>query len=419
MGYQLKLWQNRERPAMPPVKHTTLTKVMDNAPARPPTVEPSHTALALLQPTSGTTGAVKLVQLSHANLLANATQVLAWMSVRDGQETVLAVLPMFHVYGLMMGLISPICCCATIVPQTRFDTDEVLNLLLQHHPTVFPLVPAICDAVSNHIEKLDPKPTVPHVRLCMTGAAPLPAEVAERFEKNTGIKVVEGYGLSESSPVTHANLANRPRYGTIGLPLPDTMCQLVDIDGGTQPVAAGHPGELCVSGPQVMSGYYHNTEATERALFTDAHGRVWLRTGDIARMDEDGFFQIMDRKKDMIIRSGLKIYPAKVEKVLAEHPRIADVAVIGRPDPIHTEEVIAVIVLKDKEVVDHEQLTNELRSICRQRLAPYEVPQRFIFKNQIPRSALGKALKSALREELTSTEPPPRPVDGPAKKEAA
>ena len=418
MGYQLKLWQNRERPAITPVKHTTLDKLMETAPARPPTVEPSPKSLALLQPTSGTTGAVKLVELSHANLLANATQVLAWMSVRDGQESVLAVLPMFHVFGLMMGLISPICCCATIIPTTRFDADEVLRLLQEHRPSIFPLVPAICDALSNAIEKQETKPTIPPVRICTTGAAPLPREVAERFEKLTGIRVVEGYGLSESSPVTHANFANRPRYGTIGLPMPDTHCQLVDLDQGTHPVPMGQPGELLVSGPQVMSGYYGNPAATSRALWTDENGRIWLRTGDIARMDEDGFFQIMDRKKDMIIRSGLKVYPAKVEKVLAEHPRVSDVAVIGQPDPIHTEEVVAVVVLKPdgNESEDRNLLASELRALCRQHLAPYEVPQRIIFRNQIPRSALGKALKAALRTELTDE---PRTSQSPVEKEAA
>jgi long-chain acyl-CoA synthetase len=423
MGYQLKLWQNRERPGSPPVKHTSLHKLLETAPARPPTIEPAPAALALLQPTSGTTGMVKLVELSHANLLANATQVLAWMSVRDGQESVLAVLPMFHVFGLMMGLISPICCCATIIPTTRFDADEVLRLIIQYRPGIFPLVPAICDALSNTIEKQEHKPILPPVRICTTGAAPLPREVAERFQKLTGIRVVEGYGLSESSPVTHANFANHPRYGSIGLPMPDTHCQLVDLEEGIHPVAPGQPGELVVSGPQVMSGYYGNPEATRRALWTDEQGRVWLRTGDIARMDEDGYFQILDRKKDMIIRSGLKVYPAKVEKVLAGHPRVSDVAVVGQSDPIHSEEVVAVIVLKPdgKELMDRSALVSELRLLCREHLAPYEVPQRFIFKPQIPRSALGKVLKASLRQQLGDeiTDEPPRPNPDPVEKEAA
>jgi len=180
--------------------------------------------------------------------------------------------------------------------------------------------------------------------------------------------VVEGYGLSESSPVTHANLASRPRYGSIGLPMPDTLCLVVDLDGGTHPVPTGQPGELAVSGPQVMSRYYHDPDATAQALWTDDRGRIWLRTGDIARMDEDGYFQIMDRKKDMIIHSGLKIYPAKVEKVLLSHAKVADVAVVGRPDPIHTEEVVAVVVLKPGAQEDHDGLAEELRSLCRQHL---------------------------------------------------
>jgi long-chain acyl-CoA synthetase len=255
----------------------------------------------------------------------------------------------------------------------------------------------------------------------MTGAAPLSREVAERFERLTGIRVVEGYGLSEASPVTHANLASRPRYGTIGLPLPDTLCQVIDLDGSSRAVPTGQPGELAISGPQVMRGYYHDPKATQEALWTDGNGRVWLRTGDIARMDEDGFFQIMDRKKDMIIHSGLKVYPAKVERVLAAHPRVSDVAVVGHPDPVHTEEVVAVMVLKSisGELEDPDVLADEFRALCRAHLASYEIPSRFLFKDQIPRSALGKTLKATLRQQLNGAAmEPPLPPE-PAKEEAA
>jgi long-chain acyl-CoA synthetase len=417
MGYQIKLWQHRERSngSAAAVKHTTLTKLMEHAPARPPTVEPGPQTLALLQPTSGTTGAVKLVELTHANLLANATQISAWMNVRDGQESALTVLPMFHVYGLMTGLIQPISCYAAITLMTRFDAKAVLELLVEQRPSVFPAVPAICDAISNEIEQWVPRPDLSHVRFCTTGAAPLPRQIAERFEKLTGIKSVEGYGLTESSPVTHANLTSRPRYGTIGLPMPDTLCRVVEIEDPAHEVPTGQPGELLVSGPQVMSGYYHNPEATLRALWTDEHGRVWLRTGDVARMDEDGFFQIMDRKKDMIIHSGLKVYPAKVEKVLSSHDRVGDVAVVGQSDPVHTENVVAVVVLKNigRSLEDRGALAEELRALCRQHLAAYEVPYRIVFKDHIPRSVLGKVLKATLREELGNepTEPtPPRPT---------
>ncbi len=420
MGYQIKLWQQRERSNGSALqsKHITLAEVVENAPARPPTVEPSPHALAMLQPTSGTTGAVKLVELTHANLLCNATQLTAWMGARDGQESVLAVLPMFHVYGLMTGLINPICCFATLILMTRFDPEEALRILTQHRPTVFPLVPAICNAMSNRIEQSDPRPVISGLRICMSGAAPLPRDVAERFERLTGATVIEGYGLSETAPVTHANLPKQPRYGSIGLPMPDTHCQVVDLDDPAQAVPVGQPGELIISGPQVMTQYYGDPDATRKALWTDGGGRVWLRTGDIARMDEDGFFQIVDRKKDMIIHSGLKVYPAKVEKVLASHTRVGDVAVIGRPHPVHTEDVVAIVVVKSGKDSNHtDELANELRLLCREHLAPYEVPAQFVFKETIPRSMLGKALKTVLRDQLNddgNTPPTPsRPAKAP------
>ena len=400
IGYQIKLWQGRDRSdgSMKRAQHTTLSKLLEIAPARPPTSEPVQDATAILQPTSGTTGQVKLVELTHRNLLCNAMQVTIWMGAREAQETVLTVLPMFHVYGLMTGLINPICCAATIVLTTRFDAEQTLKLLLKERPTVFPLVPAICDAISNEIERQSPRPVLSGLRICISGAAPLPLEVSERFERLTGGRVLEGYGLSETSPVTHCNLRSRSRAGTIGLPFPDTLCRIVDLENGAHDVLIGQPGELLISGPQVMKGYFGNPEATARALSTDEEGRVWCHTGDVVRVDEDGFFQVMDRKKDMIIRSGLKVYPAKVEKLLTTHAQVADAAVIGAPDVVHTETVVAFVVLKSADV-NRELLTGELRALCRQHLAAYEVPARFEFTERIPRSALGKVLKNVLREE--------------------
>ena len=212
--------------------------------------------------------------------------------------------------------------------------------------------------------------------------------MAERFERLTGIKSVEGYGLTESSPVTHANLTSQPRYGTIGLPLPDTLCRITEIEDPAHEVPMGQAGELLVSGPQVMSGYYHNPEATERSLWTDPRGRVWLRTGDVARMDEDGFFQIMDRKKDMIIHSGLKVYPAKVEKVLASDPRISEVAVVGTAATrfIPRDRSCSCVVLKEATYKSPEEravhwLKKNCGNLCRQHLATYEVPCRVVFRD--------------------------------------
>ncbi|MGB7159494.1 MAG: AMP-binding protein [Tepidisphaeraceae bacterium] len=411
LGYQIKLWHGREA-ATGSAAHVTLANLLENAPAKPPTIEPSPDATAVLQPTSGTTGSLKLAQLSHRNLLANAMQVAVWMSARDGQERVLTVLPMFHVYGLTTGLINPLFCAATITLLTRFDPAQTLDVLERERPTVFPLVPAICDALCSEIERRErpgasgehSRVALPGLRACISGAAPLPRETAERFERLTGAVAVEGYGLSESSPVTHANPMSQPRYGSIGLPMPDTLCRVVDLDDGVtsassvepRDVPTGQPGELLVAGPQIMSGYYKNAEETQRALWTDEHGRTWLRTGDVVRMDEDGFFQVLDRKKDMIIRSGLKVYPAKVEKVLLAHERVADAAVVGRADSLHTEEVVAFIVVKSDDL-DRDALAAELRALCRQHLAAYEVPSKFEFIDRIPRSALGKVLKKELR----------------------
>jgi long-chain acyl-CoA synthetase len=413
LGYQFKLWQNREGADGEPATHATIGHLCENAPARPPTVEASPDSTAVLQPTSGTTGSLKLVQLSHRSLLANASQVTVWIGAREGQERLLTILPMFHVYGLTTGLIGPVFCAATITLMTRFDAAQTLAVLERERPTVFPMVPAVCEALNREIERRGHPPLTLGMR-CISGAAPLPVEVAQRFERLTGARVVEGYGLSESSPVTHVNPLTRPRYGSIGLPLPDTLCRVVDLEDGERDVAVGQPGELLVAGPQIMSGYFGNEEDTRRALWTDTWGRTWLRTGDVVRMDADGFFQVLDRKKDMINRSGLKVYPGKVEKVLRAHERVADAAVIGHADPVHTEEVVAVIA-PTSAALDHDLLAGELQGLCREHLAPYEVPSKFEFTDQIPRSVLGKVLKKDLRR-------PPDPAaaaEAPAKERVA
>jgi long-chain acyl-CoA synthetase len=324
---------------------------------------------------------------------------------------------MFHVYGLMLGLISAVFEAATMVLAPRFVASDTVALLQRLRPSIFPVVPAICDAISNELERENhAAPANPSdasnngngsgvartarlegLRLCISGAAPLARAVAERFERLTGARVIEGYGLSEASPVTHANLPGKSRFGSIGLPLPDTRCRVVEIDDPTRDVPVGEPGEMLICGPQVMSGYFASRVDTERVLIKDADGATWLRTGDVVRMDEDGFFYVLDRTKDMIIRSGLKVYPAKVERVLARHPAVADVAVIGRPDPVHTEVVAAVIVPKHADA-DRDALIEELKRECREHLAPYEVPMRFEFVQKIPRSLLGKALKKELRQ---------------------
>jgi long-chain acyl-CoA synthetase len=210
--------------------------------------------------------------------------------------------------------------------------------------------------------------------------------------------VIEGYGLTEASPVTHANLPDEARVGSIGLPMPDTRVRVVDLEDPARDVPVGQVGEMLVCGPQLMRGYFASPEQTARTLFTDDEGHTWLRTGDLARYDEDGYFYIVDRRKDMIIRSGLKVYPGKVEKVLRTHAKVVDAAVVGRPHPVHTETVVAVLAMNDGPPDVTGPLCDELRALCREHLSPYEVPEEFEFVTELPRSPLGKLLKRELRK---------------------
>ena len=402
LGYQLKLWHSREG-AVKGIGQIMLGDLLDRAPSRPPTVEPDINAVAVLQATGGTTGTLKLAQLTHRSLLANAMQVSVWESAHEGQERCFAVVPMFHVYGLTLCLVSSIFTGSAIILMTRFSAAEMLELIRRHKPTICPIVPAICDAISDLLEKEqapngDKTPALSTLRLCISGAAPLSRETAERFQRLTGATVVEGYGLTEASPVTHAGLPHDYRVGSIGMPVCDTRAKIVDFDDPSHEMPIGEPGELLISGPQLMTGYFANPEQTAKALIKDRHGDTWLRTGDVARMDADGFFYILDRKKDMIIRSGMKVYPGKVERVLKLHQAVREAAVVGRADPHHTERVVAVIAPLPEED-QRKQLTDELRALCREHLAPYEVPQAIEFVEKLPRSALGKLLKRELRKE--------------------
>src|SRR6185437_3099781 len=417
LGYQIKLWQNRDA-AAGGVQHMLLSELVARAPSRPPTIEADPQSVAVLQATGGTTGTLKLAQLTHRSLLANALQVAIWETAKEGQERVFAVLPMFHVYGLTLNLISAVFTSSTIILMTRFDAEEMLELIRKHKPTICPIVPAICDAISDLLEEEkdtdhgDAPLLHDGLRLCISGAAPLSRETAERFNRLTGATVIEGYGLTEASPVTHAGLPNDFRIGSIGLPMPDTRVRIVELEDPSRDVHPGEPGELLINGPQIMSGYFANPEQTHKVLITDARGDVWLRTGDVGRMDADGYFYLLDRKKDMIIRAGMKVFPAKVERVLRMHKSVGDVAVVGRPDPHYTERVVAVIS-PAPPAEDQAKIAEELRMLCREHLAPYEVPQKFEFVEKLPRSALGKLLKRELRKgavEVGEAEVLPDPI---------
>lgn len=400
LGYQYRLW-HEHRHADDRAREVGFEAVARDAPSLPPTISPDPQEVAVLQPTGGTTGTLKLAELSHRNLLANAMQVAVCVPFRPGQERVLALLPMFHVFGLTCGLLAGVLSGATVIAMTRFDVTETLNLIRRHRPTFFPVVPAICEAISSELENQDVHGGLEGLGVCICGAAPLPPALGERFERLTGAMLVEGYGLTEASPVTHANLRGHNRRDSIGVPMPDTRIRVVDLADDSRDVGAHEPGELWVCGPQVMRGYYRNGQETSRALFTDDESFVWLRTGDIVEYDEDGFFRVVDRRKDMINHSGLKVFPSRVEKVIRTNERVADVAVVGRPDPVHTEVVVAVVVATS-ETQESDRLSEVLRSLCKQHLAPYEVPTAFEFVDALPRSPLGKLLRRELRHSAAA-----------------
>lgn len=345
--------------------------------------------LALLQYTGGTTGQPKGVMLTHHNLVANVQMCAAWMyKLEENKEVVLGVLPFFHVYGMTTVMNLSIMYGSTMILLPKFEVEDVLKTIQKHRPTLFPGAPTIYIGLLNHpeIEKYD----LSSIKACISGSASLPLEVQEQFEKITGGKLVEGYGLTETSPVTHANFIWDKRInGSIGVPWPDTDAMIVK-EGTLEPLPIGEIGEIAVKGPQIMSGYWNRDEDTKETLKDG-----WLLTGDMGRMDEDGFFYVVDRKKDMIIAGGFNIYPREVEEILYEHPGIQEVAVVGVPDSYRGETVKAFIVPKKGITLDEKQL-NEY---CREYLASYKVPRIYEFREELPKTIIGKVLKRQLVEE--------------------
>jgi long-chain acyl-CoA synthetase len=365
--------------------------VLGSAPAAPEPVEvDADRDLALLQYTGGTTGVSKGVMLTHANLRANVEQVRAWFPDADpGREVMMAVLPFFHVYGLTVCLLLGMRIGAALVLLPRFDLDGVLSAVDKYRPTLFPGVPTMYVAINNAVEKGGHD--LSSIKACMSGAAPLPLEVAERFERFSGGRLVEGYGLSESSPVAIANpIYGKRKAGTIGMPLPDTLARVSDPDDPSRTMPVGEPGELALAGPQVMLGYWNRPDETAQVLRDG-----WLLTGDMAVMDEEGYFAIVDRKKDLIIAGGYNIYPREVEEVLYEHPKILEVCVAGVPDSFRGEVVKAFVVLRSGE----QATADEIRDFAKARLAAYKVPRSVEFRDELPKTLIGKVLRRALVEE--------------------
>lgn len=345
--------------------------------------------LALLQYTGGTTGHPKGVMLTHHNLVANVQMCRHWLyKSEEGKEVVLGVLPFFHVYGMTTVMNMSIMMGSKMVLLPKFDAAEVLKTIHKQRPTLFPGAPTIYVGLLNHrdLKKYD----LSSIEACISGSAPLPVEVQEQFERETGGRLVEGYGLTETSPVTHANFLWTKRVnGSIGVPWPDTDAKIVKI-GTLEELEQGEVGEIAVKGPQVMSGYWNNEEETAEVLKGD-----WLLTGDLGYVDEDGYFYIVDRKSDMIIAGGYNIYPREIEEVLYEHEAIQEVTVAGVPDPYRGETVKAYVVLKDNYNVSDD----DLNKYCRKHLAAFKVPRIYEFRDELPKTAVGKILRRKLVEE--------------------
>ncbi|WP_102026836.1 long-chain-fatty-acid--CoA ligase [Salirhabdus sp. Marseille-P4669] len=345
--------------------------------------------LALLQYTGGTTGYPKGVMLTHYNLVANTKMSEAWMyKAKKGKEVTLGILPFFHVYGMTAVMNLSISTANKMVLIPKFDVEEVLKAIDKQKPTLFPGAPTIYVGLLNHpkIKEYD----LSSVEACISGSAPLPVEVQEQFEKVTGGKLVEGYGLSESSPVTHANfLWDKRVSGSIGVPWPNTDAKIFK-EGLKEEAEQGEIGELAVKGPQVMKGYWNKPEETEKVLKDG-----WLFTGDMGYMDEEGFFYVVDRKKDMIIAGGYNIYPREVEEILYEHEDVQEAVVAGIPDAYRGETVKAYIVLKEGKSLSEK----ELDAFCRKNLAAYKVPRIYEFRKELPKTAVGKILRRKLVDE--------------------
>ena len=344
----------------------------------------------LFQYTGGTTGVSKGVMLTHANMVANCRQFMDHMHLyREKEEVLVSIMPFFHVYGLTVGLVlSSALACGT-VPIPRYVPLDMLRILSSVKATMFVSAPAVFTSLLQQKTLGDYDLT--SIRLCVSGSAPLPAEVSSRFSEISGAYIVEGYGLTEASPVTHFTpMGVTSKVCSIGVPLPGTIARIVDMDNGELDMPVGKVGELIVRGPQVMRGYWKRPDETANALRNG-----WLYTGDIAMMDDEGYFYIVDRKKDMAIVGGYNVYPREVDEVLMSHPGIAEAVTVGIPEGIRGEVLKAFIVPK----ADYDLRKSDIVAFCRKKLAPYKVPRNIEFRDELPRTAVGKILRRALRDE--------------------
>jgi long-chain acyl-CoA synthetase len=354
-------------------------------------MDPLHD-IAVLQYTGGTTGRSKGAMLTHRNVFANVIQCYEFFKeeMELGKERYLTVIPLFHVFGMSSCMNLSIFTGSESIMLPRFELDEVLNTIKNEQPTVFPGVPTMYVAITSHPRSEEYG--IKSIRTCNSGSAPMPVELLRSFERKTGSKILEGYGLSEASPTTHCNppFADR-KPGSVGIGVPSTEYKIVDVATGREEVPIGELGEVIIKGPQIMKGYWNMPEETANTLRDG-----WLYTGDIAKVDEDGYLYIVDRKKDLIIASGFNVYPRDIEEVLYEHPAVQEAVCIGVPDPYRGEDVKAVIVLKAGKTVTEEEIVY----YCKQNLAAYKVPRQVEFREQLPKTNVGKILRRALRDEV-------------------
>ncbi len=358
-----------------------------------PHVEVTAEDIALLQYSGGTTGISKGAIALHRNLVANSLQVRRWIvNAVDGEEVVLMALPLYHVYGMVAGMLFAIRAGAgmVMIPNPR-DLKDVLESIQKYQTTIFPGVPTLYNAINNHPDVLAGKYDLSTIKGCISGSAPLMRETKEKFEALTGGKVFEGYGLSEAPTATHCNpLLGENRTGSIGLPLPDVDARIISLEDEVSVLPVGEIGELVLKGPQVFKGYHNMPTETANSLRDG-----WLYTGDIARMDEDGYFYIVDRKKELIKPGGYQVWPRDVEEVIAANPKVLEVGVAGIPDPYRGETVKAWVVVKPNENLTEE----EIKAWCRERMAPFKVPTEVEFRSELPKTTVGKILRRELVRE--------------------
>ena len=347
-------------------------------------------SLAVLQYTGGTTGTPKGAMLTNKNLVFNTIQSISTIpDQKFGKDSMLSVIPFFHVFGMTIAMNFPIKIGATMILQPKPEVDGILKLIKKYHPTFFPGVPTLYSSILLHkdLQKVDMK----SVQYCISGSASLPVEIIEKWDKVTGGHLVEGYGLTEASPVTHVNpLFGKIKPGSIGLPVPSTYARIVDAENGDKEMPINAEGELIIKGPQVMEGYYKESVETAGVLKDG-----WLFTGDIAKMDEEGYFYIVDRKKDVIIVGGFNVYPREVEEILYQNPKVKEAAVIGVKEAAHGEVVKAFVVLKDGETATEQ----EIEDFFQGKIAKFKIPRSVEFRKDLPKTLVGKILRRELRQE--------------------